>query len=181
VHDQDATNATLKILAVGFQLGGIALLLLGVDVVRSWFQRAADAPVEAKRGLSRWWAVRSEQLRRWYAHRRGRPFGVSRYTHDHVGISDAATATVTRHRVDRATISEREWLAYLDDQVESLMVVRDRAERARADDRQDWESRLETQRDELRAELLRATRRGWQFILAGFLLSAVGIILGALA
>jgi hypothetical protein len=181
MHDPDAVDAIIKWVAVALQVIGLILLVLGVAVVRSWLERATEAAAEATRGLHRWWALRSESVGRWWARRRGRLVGGPRLTSDLSLTSDFATAKVTRHRVDRKTVSDRDWLTHLDDLVESLMVLREQAEQQRLDDLGDWDRRFEAQRDALRAEIFDATRQGWALIVIGLLVQAGGIVLGALA
>ena len=111
----------LKIVASGLQLLGIGLTLLGVAVVRSWLERAADMTAEAKRGLDRLWAQSRERLRVWWSRRRGRPVVVHVTASDSVTVTDSATATVTRYRVDRQTVADRDWLVHLDDRVYGLV------------------------------------------------------------
>jgi hypothetical protein len=180
-----ATDDTLKWIAVSLQVFGISLTLLGLVVVRSWLESATGV---AGRGLRRWWRLRREGLRRrradlgrWRVRRRGRPAGVPLSMS--AGGTSSATATVTasRPRVDRATVSDRDWLAYLDDHVEALHVRSTEAATARAADRAELADRIAAQRQQLRDEMLRSTRDGWQLIAAGLVLSAVGIVLGGLA
>lgn len=137
--------------------------------------------MEATRGLKRWWALRAESVTRWWDRRRGRVTGSARLAFDASLTSDSATAKVTRYRVDRETVSDRDWLTHLDDLVESLMVLREQAEHGRLDDLAEWDRRFERQRDTLRAEILQATRQGWALIVIGLLIQAVGIVIGALA
>ena len=121
----------LKIVASGLQLLGIGLTLLGVAVVRSWLERAADMTAEAKRGLDRLWAQSRERLRVWWSRRRGRPVVVHVTASDSVTVTDSATATVTRYRVDRQTVADRDWLVHLDDRVYGLVEQVDKLEQAR--------------------------------------------------
>jgi hypothetical protein len=167
-----------KIAAGVLQLLGIGLTVLGVAVVRSWLERAADKAAEGKRGLDRWWALRREQLRRWWAHRRRRPVVVHVSAHDSARVTDSASVTLTRYRVDREAVSDRDWLAHLDDRVYGLVDQVDKLEKARMTDRAAWSRRLADQRDELRAQMFAATRQGWELIVSGLVCSAVGTALG---
>jgi hypothetical protein len=167
--------------AVGgaLQLLGILLTLLGVAVVRSSLELAVNKAIEAKQGLDRWWALSQEGLGNWWAHRRGRPAAMRRFAADALQTTDAAVATaVRRARVDRETVSDREWLIHLDDRLYNLHELVDRAERSRSAERDELDRRFIAQRDELRAEIQRETRQGWQLIVAGLAWSAAGTIVG---
>jgi hypothetical protein len=153
------------------------LSLLGVAVVRAWLERTADAATEAKRGVARWWALRRDQLRRWWARLRGRPVAVNLTATDLAFGSDSASVTVTRGRANRATITDRDWLALLDDQVESLLRRLDEETAARLADRQEWDERIAAYRDEMREEILKATRQGWELIVVGLICSLIGTVL----
>lgn len=172
----------LKVVANALQLLGIALTAAGVVVVRSWLQRAADTATAAKHGLKRWSAIRRAELRRWWDGRRGRPH----QTIEGSGIPSAeawgaSTVTVAqRPRVDRDTISERAWLAHLDDRVESIFQFMDQAEQDRRAERGAVQQLLGAQRNELRVEIQRETRQGWELIVAGLAWSAIGTAVGIL-
>jgi hypothetical protein len=169
-----------KVAGGALQLLGIGLTVLGVAVVRSWLERAADKAVEAKYGLDRWWALRRTQVKDWWARRRGRPVAHSVNLSAHLSASGSLSATVTaqRRRVDRETVSDREWLAFLDDRVESVFEFMDQAERNRSTERDEVNRQLAAHRDEIRAEMLRETRQGWELIVAGLVCSAVGTAVG---
>jgi hypothetical protein len=167
----------LKIVAIGLQLLGIGLTLLGVAVVRSWLERAAHMTGEAKRGLDRLWAQSRERLRVWWSRRRGRPVVVHVSASDSATVTDSATATVTRYRVDRQTVADRDWLVHLDDRVYGLVEQLDKLEQARISEQAEWRQRLADQRDEMRDEMLAATRQGWELIVGGLVWSAVGTAL----
>lgn len=167
----------MKGTAVILQLLGIGFTLAGVTVVRAWLERAVDATIEAKRGIARSWALRREALKRRWARLRGRPAAFSVTAHDSAMAHDSASATVTRTPVDRATISLRDWLAVLDDRVESLLQRADLNESAHLEDRAEWSRLLGAQRDEMRDEMLAATRQGWELIVTGLVFTAVGTFL----
>jgi hypothetical protein len=152
--------------------------LLGVAVVRSWLKVAADTTVEAKHGLDRWWAIGRERLRLWWLRRRGqtRPAYMSGTARGTSSVS--ATLTVHRRRVDRDTISDREWLTFLDDRLESVFELMDLAEQNRDHERDDFNRRLAAQQRKLRAEIQRETRQGWQLIVAGLIWSGAGTVVG---
>lgn len=165
----------------GLQLLGIALTALGVAIVRSWLQIAADRATDAKHGLERWAALRGDELRRRWARLRKRRPVVSTVSLnlEATQTTDAALElTIDRPGVDRDTVSERDWLAFLDNRVNSLFELMDQAEHSRAADRDDVSRRLAAQRNELRAEIQRETRQGWQLIVAGLAWSAVGTAIG---
>jgi len=169
----------LQIVAGGLQLLGILLTALGVAVVWSWLERAADKAIETKDALDRRWALRRERLRNWWAHRRGRPAVMHRAAFDSFQVSDAATTSmVGRARVNRETVSDRQWLVHLDDRLYALHDLVDQAERRRS---AELDLRLTAQQDELRAEIRRETRQGWELIVVGLFWSATGTGLGIFA
>jgi hypothetical protein len=47
----------VKWIAIGIQVFGISLTLLGIAVIRSWLESAKDAAVESSKGLRRWWIL----------------------------------------------------------------------------------------------------------------------------
>jgi hypothetical protein len=166
-----------RAVANGLQLVGIALTALGVAVVRSWLQLAADRAVDAKHGVARWAAQRREQLRRWWLRRRGRPVTIAGSgTPTFARVS--ASGTGVRGRVDRDAISDRAWLAHLDDQVAGLWAQTTRAEENRAADRKELEECLAADHERLRGEIVRATRQGWKLVVAGLIYSAIGTLVG---
>ena len=148
--------------------------------MRSWLQIAADTAIDAKRGLERWWAIRRQQLRMWWIRRRGRTTPAYISGTASATSSAHATLTVQRQRVDRETVSDREWLASLDDRVEAIFELMDHGERNRTAEHEDVNRRLAVQRAELRAEIGRQTRQGWELILAGLAWLALGTGLGIL-
>ncbi len=170
-----------RALANALQLLGIGLTALGVAVVRSWLQLAADKAVDAQHGLQRRSALRRDQLRRHWSRLRRRKAVVSVHSInlEAAQTTDAALElTVDRPGVDRDTVSEREWLAFLDNRVNSLFKLMDQAEQNRSAEHEDLNRRLSAQRDELRAEIQRETRQGWQLIVTGLAWSAVGTAIG---
>jgi hypothetical protein len=88
---------------------------------------------------------------------------------------------VQRPRVDRNTISDRDWLAYLDDHLASVFELLDATEKRRSGDREEFARRLGIQRHELRAEIVRETRNGWQLVAWGLGYTFIGAALGAFA
>jgi len=168
-----------KIAAGIVQLLGIALTLLGVAVVRASLERAADTAIAAKHGVARWAAQRREQLRRWWLRRRGRPVTIAGSgTATFASVSASGTGEVVRGRVDRDAISDRAWLAHLDDQVAGLWAQTARAEENRAADRKELEECLAADHERLRGEIVRATRQGWELVIAGLICSAIGTFVG---
>lgn len=105
-----ATSDVLRGLSVALQLIGIALLLLGVAEVRSWLDRTADASHTVRRTLVRRLELQVENVRHWYAKRRGRPFHMVRHVGDTISISDSATATIGRAGPHPEGLSDHERL-----------------------------------------------------------------------
>jgi len=75
-------------------------------------------------------------------------------------------------------VSDRDWLTFLDDRVELIFELIDQAERNRGAQREDINERLAAQRHDLRGEIQRATREGWQLIVAGLAWSLAGTVIG---
>jgi len=149
----------MQTVAGALQVLGIALAAFGLDVVRTSLQRAADTAIAAKHGVARWAAQRREQLHRWWLHRRGRPVtSALSGTATLASFSASGTVEVVRGRVDRDAISDRAWLAHLDDQVAGLWAHTTRAEENRAANRKELEECLAADHERLRAEIVRATR-----------------------
>jgi hypothetical protein len=167
----------LQTVAGVLQVLGIALAAFGLDVVRTSLQRAADTAIAAKHGVARWAAQRREQLRRWWLRRRGRPVTIAGSgTPTFARVS--ASGTGVRGRVDRDAISDRAWLAHLDDQVAGLWAQTTRAEENRAADRKELAQCLAADHERLRGEIVRATRQGWKLVVAGLIYSAIGTLVG---
>jgi hypothetical protein len=70
---------------------------------------------------------------------------------------------------------------HLDDRLYNLHELVDRTERRRSAERAELDRRFIGQRDQLRAEIQRETRQGWQLIVVGLLWSAIGTGLGIFA
>jgi hypothetical protein len=167
-------------LSLVLQLAGIALALFGIAVGRAWLERAATAATEAKRGVARWVALRRDALARRWAQLVGRPRSVLIDVDPVVASVSVSGGTVTigRGRPDRDAISERDWLALLDDQMEGVYQRLDSLHDLRSTDRRRAANQLAEQAKALRAEMLAATQQGWQLIVAGLLCSALGTTLG---
>jgi len=169
----------MQTVAGALQVLGIALAAFGLDVVRTSLQRAADTAIAAKHGVARWAAQRREQLHRWWLHRRGRPVtSALSGTATLASFSASGTAEVVRGRVDRDAISDRAWLAHLDDEVAGIWAQTTRAEENRAADRKELEECLAADHERLRGEIVRATRQGWKLVVAGLICSAIGTFVG---
>lgn len=162
----------ISLVAGGLQVLGIVLAALGVDVVRSSLEHAANKTVEAKAGLDRW-SLRRQQLQRSQAGRHKTPMTVTIGTAVDVDTAASITPVKTRGRVERERISDRDWLTFLDNRVDEIFAVLDQAEQRRSAERSEWNRRLGAQRD----DLLATTRRGWQLIVGGLACSAVGTAL----
>ena len=108
----------------------------------------------------------------------GRFIAPSGATSSAIGQAGKRTSTISatkiRYRVDRDTVSERDWLAYLDDQVEGLHHLLEQHAEGEVRHRAELDRRIRELRDELRAEVLVSTRQGWQLVLGGLTCSAVG-------
>jgi hypothetical protein len=178
-------NETVRWFAIGLQAGGILLTLAGVFVVRSWLDAATGATVAAGRSVGRsvgrWVGLRMEAARRLIARLRGKPITVRIEAAEEVSVADRATVSKIRSRVDRATVSDRDWLRYLDDQVDSLHTAVDQIARQQSAERERTDERLASRAKELRGEILRTARDGWQLIVFGLALSFAGTVLSGFA
>jgi hypothetical protein len=174
----------LQTVATGFQSLGVVLSLLGVGVVRGWLARTHRATVKAlaatKGRIQRSWGRRREQLRHWWARKRGKTISaiITAGAASATAGGGGATVTVGHARVDRDAVSDREWLAWLDDRVELILQRLDQGDKARSAVHEDLVRRLGGQRDELRAEMDHATQQGWELIVSGLAYSAIGTVLG---
>jgi hypothetical protein len=89
----------------------------------------------------------------------------------------SGTVTTGHEKVRRETISERDWLAFLNDEIDALW---DSVRQVREDRAADWaefDRRLATQGDDLRAHTIAVTREGWVFIVGGVACSWFGTLL----
>lgn len=176
-----------QIVAAIFQGLGVAFTALGIAAIGDRVRRArgwAAAKMAETRSIFRAWAARRrEELARLWArvtHKPQpqviRPAGIG-------SMGGVGTPTVSgqRNRVDRDTISARDWLARLDDDVETLFRLLADAEKRRSDELQVVYSRIGVQREQLRAEIIRETRNGWQLVAWGLLYTLIGVVVGAFA
>ncbi len=165
----------------GLQFLGLLVAALGVPVVEPWLAGVEDDAAGAARRVVAAAKGIPETVRRGLARFRGRI-----ELEAHVGAGAKMTASgsvvVTAGRtVDRTGVSDREWLGFLNDELDLLretvrqLQVKGAAERGRVD------ALLIEQRQELQAHTLAITRGGWKFILAGALCTALGILLGLTA
>ena len=170
----------MKVASAVLQLLGLGLALAGVAAVRSWLSWTAQAADEVKQDLTWRWARRRAQFRARWARCRGQ--GVV-YSKSGAGTARASGAgavsvAVTRKGPDLATISDREWLVLLDDQVEALYGHANQVNVRHAAYRKEWDRLLAAERDEFRRELLDATQGGWKLVVWGAALTAAGTVLG---
>jgi hypothetical protein len=176
----------LQTVAAGLQALGVLLSLLGVGVVRGWIARthraAVNALVATKGWIQRSWARRRGQLRHWSARKRGKttPAIIKAGTVSGSG-GMAGTVTTGHARVNRDAVTDREWLAWLDDRIELIFQRLDQGDKVRETVHEDLIRRLGRHRDELRAEIDHATQQGWELIVSGLAYSAIGTVLGAWA
>ena len=107
----------METLATALALVGILLTLLGIVVIRSWLKSLAEAAAEKRQGLARWLAHQRLRLRHWWTRKRGGSIEHRAHVGDVVTVTDSATVTVGRGRVNREEVSDREWLEHLDDRL----------------------------------------------------------------
>ena len=179
----------LQTVAAIYQGLGVALTTLGLaaigDRIRGAVEATTAAFASARSGVGAWGARRREQLAVLWArltHRPRRSAIIPVASAQGRGeVSGSLTVQVTHHRVDRNTISVRDWLVDLDDRLESVLDLLGTAEQRRYEERQEFDRRLGIQRDELRAEIVRETRNGWQIVVWGLGYTFIGVVLGGFA
>ena len=148
------------------------MLVLAVNVVREYArERTVGGLRAAREAITR---VRERLLAIW--RRLRHPHVIHATAQGSMTFGGTATGTVTMHRVDRTTISDRDWLAHLDDVVFALRDLFDQSAKARADELVETRARIDRARD----DVLAATRQGWEYAVVGGVLSVTGIIITAL-
>jgi hypothetical protein len=128
----------LQTVATGLQVLGVGLTLLGVGVVRGWIARTHRATINAlaaaKGRMRRSWARRREQLRRWWARKRGKTIpSIVKAGSSSMSGGGNGTLTVEHARINRDVVTDREWLAWLDDRVDLILRRLDEGDKARDD------------------------------------------------
>jgi hypothetical protein len=164
-------------LAAALTLVGILLTLLGIVVIRSWLESLGEAVAEKRQGLARWLADQRLRLRHWWTRKRGG----SVEHHVHVGdvatVTDSATVTVRRGRVNRDEVTDREWLEHLDDRLYWLIEQFDQGRFGMVEQEEKLRAELTHQGDEFRAEMRNVVRDGWWLAAAGLSLQALGALI----
>jgi hypothetical protein len=164
-----------------YQLLGLAIAALGVPVVAPGLGRAEVAVGKAKQAGIEWIRRRGEQLKRMWARVFRRGVTVELKGGAAAASGGGATVTVGHRSVDRETIGDRQWLAFLNDEVDALRERVRSVEQARSADAVERDRRLEGLRVELQRHALSVTREGWHYILSGAGTTAIGISLTLLA
>lgn len=164
-----------------FQLLGVTVAALGVPVVPPFLARIEQALSRAIAAVRRWARDQRRAIQAWWARLRGRPHFI-----DLAGAAGAtagghAHVTVTRGKVDRDTISDRDWLAFLNDEVDAIWERLRLLDESRQADWAEFERRLASQSEDLRAHTLTVTREGWQYVVAGVICSWYGTLLALVA
>jgi hypothetical protein len=167
-----AFECSAQVISALYQAPGAALALVGLVVAIS--QRAREAAGRLERSViatAHRLRVALRSLRRRVDHamatavvwilRRPQPIVVELQPAIEVSSAMPMSWSIEpRERVDRETITDREWLIYLDDHLTALWDgVGTGAKRSRDE--------LAAQEAELRAEIRTATRGGWQRVVAG--------------
>jgi hypothetical protein len=165
----------------GFQLLGVTIAALGVPVIPPFLGRVESAIEHGVAVARRWLAHRRAALQAWWDRLRRRTRVVAASGGVTTGGAVSGSVTTERGKVDRETISERDWLAFLNDEIDALWVSLRQLRKDRAADWEEFERRLATEGEDLRAHTIAVTRRGWQFILAGVACSWFGTLLALLA
>jgi hypothetical protein len=169
-----------------YQGVGVAFTFLGLAAIGDRVRRVKETAVvrvaKTRSGIGAWSARRRHQLAVVWAllTHKPRPAIIHAVTATaRASASANLSVEVTHHRVDRNTISDRDWLAYLDDRLDSAFELMDKAEKRRYEERQEIFRQIGVQRDELRAEIRRETRNGWQLVAWGLGYTFIGVVLGA--
>jgi hypothetical protein len=181
LHDvtMDASpDETLKWIGIGLQAGGGLIALFGLAVVRSAATGTANKLVDkARQSLERMRARRAlimEGLSNWWARRRGRPAVFLRMGGSDAHTSASLTIETKRNRVDRSTVTDREWLEYLDNHLDALFQII-------TEDRVSINNRVDDARRELRDDIASAVVDGWQIAAVGIGLGVIGTVVGGFA
>jgi hypothetical protein len=97
------------------------------------------------------------------------------------GVGANLTTETRRHRVNRGTISDRDWLVHLDDRVHLLLEALEQGEKRRSAENDALRTEIRQREAALRVEIFRATRSGWHLVVAGLVATGVGIVVSFLA
>lgn len=165
---------------IALQCLGIMLAALGVPIIDPALRVIEARARRFGRTLRTWATTARERLRVRWARLRGRPVSYSKSGSSAVSVSASADLTVTYARVDRATVSDRDWLVHLDDRVYAQMDAMKGMEERLQQEVARLHRQLAEQRDDLQQQTIAITREGWEFILGGVILSFVGTALGLL-
>lgn len=163
------------------QFLGLCVAALGVPVVPPGLARAERSAAAAARKIRAWVKAKVAQARRRWNRMRGSTNVVAMSGRATATGSGSVTATVIRGKVDRSTVGNREWLAFLNNEVDSLWATLRQLQESSGAEREHLDARLVEQRRELQAHTLAVTRGGWQYILAGAACTALGIGLSLVA
>src|SRR5207248_1893299 len=110
----------LRTVSALFQGFGVLLTMLGLAAIGDRLRHTAEQTAVALAGTRRraaWWRERRrEQLAAWWARIRRRPRPAIIHAATATATASASgnlTVSVQRNRVDRSTVSDRDWLAFL--------------------------------------------------------------------
>lgn len=172
----------LQTVAAIYQGVGVALTALGLAAIGDRVQHARKATAAAvAKAQSRVVAWSAERFAAVWSRLTGKPRTLKVQASSQVRAigSLGISAEVHHGQVDRDTISDRDWLIFLDNRLTSVLERLDATEKRRNEDREAFARRLGIQRDELRAEIVRETRNGWQLVAWGLGYTFIGVALGA--
>jgi hypothetical protein len=161
-----------------YQLVGVLFAALALPVLSPWLATVEVHIGEAKRAMQRWTVQRREQLRVLWARLRRKPIPpITREGAASSTLGAVRTHSVGYADVDRESISEREWLAFLHGQLDTLKERVRELEAGRTADRKAIDSKLGALRAELQQHTLAVTREGWNYVATGATITALGIAL----
>lgn len=160
-----------------YQLFGLLFAALAIPVLSpglAWMEARIS---DGKAALKRWIRKRKEQIKRLWARivRNERTAALSGTASARVSMS--GTLSIKSPSVDRETISERDWLAFLNDQLDAIREQVRELQSGRLDDRNEVNQKLEALRVELQEHTLAVTQDGWAYVATGAWLTGLGIFL----
>jgi hypothetical protein len=160
-----------------FQLLGLLTASLGVPIMDPTLARTEAALSRTNHAARKWLSEQRARVARLWGRLRGRPHAVDLAATVTSGATLHAEVSVGRRSIDRDTISDRDWLGFLSDEVDAMWKRTRALEQTRTEDLAALHRRIGELDDTLRTHALSITREGWQYILSGAGLTALGIML----
>jgi hypothetical protein len=159
-----------------YQLLGLGFAALALPVLSPWLAIVEREAVEAKDATNRWLAMRRHGLRVWWARVRHKAVpAIIKFGGASSMTGGGGAVTVGHRGVDRQTVSERDWLGFLNDELDNLRAQIRALQVGRSEDRTHLEDQLDSLRHELQRHMLAVTREGWRYVATGAGVTAFGI------